>query len=103
MSVFLIRGLVTIQDPQASRSDSTRAFSLCTWQVSASLQERSYECQCHLTSKYSMTDVNEGCIIFCVTQKGLLPRSQTPVQFCLGSAISVKVNEIALVFQTLQL
>ena len=57
------------------------------------LQERSYECQSHLTSKYSVTDVNEGCIIFCVTQRVfLLARSQTPVQFCLGSAIPVKVN-----------
>ena len=86
--------------PQASRSDSTWAFSLCTWQVSAS----SYE-DVHTNAGGDMMMLWwwQWWVLFFVTQRVfLLPRSQTPVQFCLGSAISVKVNGIALIFQTLR-
>lgn len=62
------------------------------------LQESSCQSQSHLTSKYSVTDVNEDCIIFCVTQRVFLWlfKSQTLVQFWLGSAILVKGNGTAL-------
>lgn len=36
------------------------------------LQKCSCQRQSHLTSKYSVTDVNEDCIIFCVTQRVFL-------------------------------
>lgn len=65
------------QKPQAGRSDSTGTFSLCTWQVSASSCKAvcSGQRQNHLTSKHSVTDVNEDCIIFGVAQRVfLLPR-----------------------------
>lgn len=56
---------------QVCRSDSARAFALCPWLVSVSCQKHVGSCQCqsYLTSKYSITDVDEDHIISCTTQK----------------------------------
>jgi hypothetical protein len=63
---------------QACRPDSTWAFALCSWLVSVSCQKhvRSCQCQSHLTSKYSVTDVDKNHIIFCITQKVLKKTSE---------------------------
>lgn len=67
------------------------------------LQECSCQRQSHLTSKYSVTDVNEDRIIFCVTQRVFLLPRKTRHQSSSGYAQPSQSREMRLVLFLLQL